>query len=139
MKAPMTAGSLFHVLFTALCILLVPATSEAVSTTINNVTVTVGGVTWCITGCSTSPTGNSGAGAIWSTAAGTVITSPDSPGNHTLILTQTPNIGGNGNVFNFDTSDRDGTAIGTCSSSLPCSTVLSINGTSIPLSGGQAN
>jgi hypothetical protein len=139
MKALMTRASLVHVLFTALCIFIIPATSEAVSTPINNVMVTVGGVTWCITGCSSAPTGNSGAGAIWSTAAGTVITSPDSPGNHTLILTQTPNIGGNGDVFNFDTSDRDGTAIGTCSPSLPCLTVLSINGTSIPLSGGQAN
>jgi len=103
-------------------ILAVPETSHAVSITINNVTVTVGSVNGCISGCS-NPTNN-----IWASAAGTVLTSPDVSGTHSLVLTQTAG-------FNFDTSDNNGL---NCSSSAPCATTLSINGVVIPLSGPNA-
>ena len=111
--------------------------SEASSVIINNVSVTVGGINWCITGCVANPAATYGSGPIWSSAAGTTLTSFDQPGNHTLILTQTPNVGTNGNTFNFDTSDRGGA--GQCTPGNPCTTSLTINGVTIPLSGGQAN
>jgi hypothetical protein len=96
-----------------------PSTSHAII--INNVTVTVGNITRCITGC--------GAGNdIWSSAAGTNVT----PGGaiSALVLTQTAG-------FNFDTSDAN--AQGHCDATSPCTTTLNINGNLIPLSGAQAN
>jgi len=139
MQKQIASRSAVVALIVALVVFTVPGISEAVSTTINNVTVTVGGLTWCITGCTPNPSGNNVNGAIWSTAAGTVISSPDSPGNHTLILTQTPNIGGNGDIFNFDSSDMATPGGTSCNATTPCTTTLNINGISIPLSGGQAN
>src|SRR3954464_10648043 len=56
-----------------------PATSEAASLAINNVTVVstqaTSVQTWCIAGCV-----DPGAGPIWSSAAGQVINSPDTAG-----------------------------------------------------------
>jgi hypothetical protein len=92
-----------------------PSTSHAL--VINNVTVTVGNLTACITGCANN---------IWSSAAGTNVTSGGAISS--LVLTQ------NG-AFNFDTSDAN--AQGHCSGG--CLTTLNINGVAIPLSGGQAN
>src|SRR5215467_8090188 len=102
------------VLVVAASILFVPSTSHAI--VINNVTVTVGNLTACITGCANN---------IWSSAAGTSVT----PGGaiSSLVLTQTAG-------FNFDTSDAN--AQGFCNGG--CTTTLNINGAAIPLSGGQA-
>src|SRR5689334_18639077 len=101
-----------------------PGTSHATTASINNVSVTVGGVTWCITGCANN---------IWSTAAGSQIVSPDvGSGNTVLILTQTA-----ASPFNFDTSERGGAA--PCTSANPCSTSLTINGVNIPIAGTNAN
>ncbi|HEY7163529.1 MAG TPA: PEP-CTERM sorting domain-containing protein [Candidatus Binatia bacterium] len=102
-----------------------PDPSYATSTTINNVSVTVGGVTWCVTGCTNN---------IWASAAGSQIVSSDvSSGNTSLVLTQTSS-------FNFDSSDRNGLAPGPCNSTNPCTTSININGVAIPLSAAnQAN
>jgi PEP-CTERM motif len=85
--------------------------AEATSITIQNVTVTstVGTDTrtWCMIGC----VFNSGAGNLWASFANTVINSPSTGGNQSLVLTQNPTAGVPG--FNFDTSEHifgDGTA-----------------------------
>jgi hypothetical protein len=86
----------------------------------------VGGITWCITGCTNN---------IWASAAGSTIVSSDvAVGNTSLVLTQT-----GASPFNFDSSERGGFAPGLCNSTNPCATTLNINGTAIPLSGGQVN
>jgi hypothetical protein len=94
-----------------------PSTSHAI--VINNVTVTVGGLTACISGC--------GAGSIWGAAAGTDVTATGAI--RSLVLTQTAG-------FNFDTSEGNAP---NCAPATPCTTTLNINGTAIPLSGPQAN
>ena len=83
---------------------------EATSVTIQNVTVTpaVGADTrtWCMIGC----VFNSSAGNLWAAFANTVINSPSSGGNQSLVLTQNPTDTVPG--FNFDTSEHifgDGT------------------------------
>jgi hypothetical protein len=101
----------------AISIFTVPSTSHAL--VLNNVTVTVGNITRCITGCASN---------IWSSAAGTNIT-PGGPIS-AVVLTQTAG-------FNFDTSDAN--AQGHCDATSPCTTTLNINGVAIPLTGGQAN
>ena len=101
----------------AISIFAAPSTSHAII--INNVTVTVGNITRCITGCGT---GND----IWSSAAGTNVTTGGAVQH--LVLTSTAG-------FNFDSSDAN--AQGFCNGG--CATTLNINGTPIPLSGGQAN
>ena len=97
-------------------VFVTPSTSHAL--VINNVTVTVGNLTACITGCANN---------IWSSAAGTNVTPPGGAIT-SLVLTQTAG-------FNFDTSDAN--AVGHCNGG--CTTTLNINGVAIPLSGGQAN
>ena len=85
--------------------------AEATSVTIQNVTVTstVGADTrtWCMIGC----VFNSGAGNLWASFANTVINSPSTGGNQSLVLTQNPTANVPG--FNFDTSEHifsDGSA-----------------------------
>jgi hypothetical protein len=112
-------------------LLVAPKASEAASVTINTLSVTVGGVTWCISGCATVGAN----GPIWGAAAGTVIHSPSEGGTQVLLLTQT----GVGGQFNFDSSDRGGGAGGDCNAANPCATSLTINGTTITPSGTQAN
>src|ERR1700740_1148972 len=87
-------------------VFVTPSTSHAL--VINNVTVTVGNITRCITGCASN---------IWSSAAGTNVT----PGGaiSALVLTQTAG-------FNFDTSDANAQAH--CDATSPCTTTLNING-----------
>ena len=109
------------VLGIAISIFAAPSTSHAII--INNVTVTVGNLTACITGCGA---GNN----IWSSAAGTDVTSGGAIQH--LVLTQTTG-------FNFDTSEGIGGANPNCGSPTPCTTTLSINGVNIPLSGSKAN
>ena len=98
---------------------ITPSTSHAII--INNVTVTVGNLTACISGCGA---GNN----IWASAAGTNLSAP----GQALVLTQTAG-------FNFDTSEGIGGANPNCGSPTPCVTTLNINGTAIPLSGPQQN
>ena len=100
-------------------VFVTPSTSHA--TVINNVSVTVGNLTACITGCVNN---------IWSTAAGTNVT----PGGaiSSLVLTQTAG-------FNFDSSEGIGGANPSCGTPTACVTTLSINGVSITLSGPQTN
>jgi hypothetical protein len=98
-----------------------PSTSHAI--VINNVTVTVGNLTRCITGC--------GAGNdIWASAAGTNVTATGAI--QKLVLTQTAG-------FNWDSSEGIGGANPNCGSPTPCTTTLNINGIAIVLSGPQAN
>jgi PEP-CTERM motif len=111
-------------------LLVAPRASEAASVTINSLSVTVGGVTWCISGCAAVGAN----GPIWSGAAGAVVHSPSEGGTQVLILTQTAI----GNQFNFDSSDRGGTG-GDCAPATPCVTSLTINGVVIALSGTQLN
>jgi hypothetical protein len=110
--------------------LVAPRNSEAASVLINNLSVTVGGVTWCIAGCAVVGAN----GPIWGAAAGTLVHSPSEGGTQALVLTQT----GAGNQFNFDSSDRGGTGAA-CSPGAPCATTLTINGVAIALSGAQVN
>jgi len=112
--------------------LVAPKSSEAANVTINSLSVTVGGVTWCISGCPVTGTVN---GPIWGAAAGTVVHSPSEGGTQVLILTQTAI----NNSFNFDSSDRGGQAGGPCNALNPCATTLTINGVNIALSGAQVN
>ena len=102
---------------------LAPATSEAASLAINNVTVVStqpGSVqTWCISGCV-----DPGAGPIWAAGAGTVVNSPNTAGNKQLILTQTSG-------FNFDISENG--VGGTPCGATPCTITLNVNGVNIPL------
>jgi hypothetical protein len=88
----------------ALILFWAPSSVEATSVTIQNVTVTstVGTDTrtWCMIGC----VFNSGAGNLWAAFANTVINSPSSGGNQSLVLTQNPTAGVPG--FNFDTSEH---------------------------------
>jgi hypothetical protein len=95
----------------ALILFWAPSSVEAASITIQNVTVTstVGTDTrtWCMIGC----VFNSGAGNLWASFANTVINSPSTGGDQSLVLTQNPTAGVPG--FNFDTSEHifgDGTA-----------------------------
>ena len=78
--------------------------AEASSITIQNVTVTqaVGADvrTWCMIGCAF----NQGAGDLWAPFANTVINSPSTGGNQSLVLTQNPTANVPG--FNFDTSEH---------------------------------
>jgi hypothetical protein len=107
----------------------VPSTSQATSVVISNVTVTVGGIPWCISGCATP---------IWggNPLLPTTLTSTDVAGpNKVLILTQTSG-------FNFDSSERGGVGANSgvlCNSTNPCATTLNINGTNIVLSGANLN
>src|SRR5689334_7980817 len=96
--------------------LVAPKASEAASVAINSLSVTVGGVTWCISGCAVSGAN----GPIWGAAGGTVIHSPSEGGTQVLILTQTAA----GNQFNFDSSERGGGA--PCGGGTPCTTTLTI-------------
>ncbi len=100
-------------------VFVTPSTSHA--TVINNVSVTVGNQTTCITGCASN---------IWSTAAGTNVTSGGPITS--LVLTQTAG-------FNFDSSEGIGGATPNCGNPTACATTLSINGVSITLSGPQTN
>lgn len=98
-----------------------PATSEAGSITINNVTVTStqGGdvQTWCMVGC-VDPDG----GPIWAAGANTVINSPNTAGNKNLVLTQT------GTTFNFDTSEHiAGGVVTLCQAGTPCTIAITLN------------
>lgn len=114
---------------------LTPSTGEAITTTIQNVTVTstVSGTdvrTWCIAGCAP----NQGGGAIWSSGANTVLSSPDTAGNKNLVLTQNPSA--TFPSFNFDTSEHilnSGAGV-VCSAATPCTMTLSIQ-----TSGGTVN
>jgi hypothetical protein len=96
------------------------ASSTSHATVINNVTVTVGNLTACITGCGA---GNN----LWASAAGTDVTATGA--TRALILTQTAG-------FNFDTSEGRAP---NCAPATPCTTTLNINGVAIALSGAQAN
>lgn len=100
-------------------IFVTPTTSQAI--VINNVTVTVGNLTVCISGCANN---------IWSSAAGTNVTSGGAI--QSLVLTQTAG-------FNFDSSEGIGGATPNCGAPTPCTTTLTINGVAIALSGANAN
>jgi len=108
--------------FGAVIALSAPTASNATSTVISNVTVTVRATTWCILGCANN---------IWSSVSGgTTLTSPDTAGpNKALVLTQTSG-------FNFDSSEPGNVP---CNAGNPCTTTLNINGVPIALSGGQVN
>jgi hypothetical protein len=110
--------------------LIAPTATQAASVAINSLSVTVGGVTWCISGCAVVGAN----GPIWGTALGTVVHSPSEGGTQFLVLTQT----GANNQFNFDSSDRGGTGA-PCNAGTPCTTSLIINGANIPLAGTQVN
>jgi hypothetical protein len=109
--------------------LVVPGTAEAASVAINSLSVTVGGVTWCISGCAAVGVN----GPIWGAAAGTVVHSPSEGGLQFLVLTQTAI----NNQFNFDSSERGGGAV--CGGGTPCTTTLNINGAAIAIGGTQLN
>jgi len=105
-----------------------PSASEAV--VISQISVTVGGVTWCDT---TTACLNQ----IWNLTGGVNL---PTAGN-SLVVTQT-GTGGLGGAFNFDTSDRFGNPMGgiaTCTLVNPCTTSLSINGVAQTLGGGNVN
>jgi hypothetical protein len=89
----------------ALILLWAASPVEATSITIQNVTVTsTAGTdtrTWCMIGCVL----NSGAGNLWAAFANTVVNSPSTGGNQSLVLTQNPTASAPG--FNFDTSEHN--------------------------------
>jgi len=117
--------------FVAGAVMFVPTQSHATSVNITQLTVTVGDITACISGC----VPNSGAGgAIWGAATG-VINSSDVGGIQSLIVTQTAG-------FNFDTSEGHPQSLinPNCSAANPCAVSIAVNGvTQVNLPASNAN
>jgi len=117
--------------FVAGAVMFAPTQSHATSVNITQLTVTVGDITACISGCAAN---NGGGGAIWGAATG-VINSSDVGGIQSLIVTQTAG-------FNFDTSEGHPQASGVavnCTSTTPCAVSIAINGATIVTLPGTNN